>query len=92
MLFKVCHRFDIHTGVGFCVARSTGLGNAKAFRCGTSDGMDSHVFLHFLTYNQTENRKWGAADENDAGHETDSISFKKHSEMTIRIASHDDAV
>ena len=30
----VCH---IHIGVGFCVARSTVMGNAKALLCGTSN-------------------------------------------------------
>ena len=27
----------IHIGVGFCVARSDRVGNAKASKCGTSD-------------------------------------------------------
>lgn len=31
--------------MGFCVARSTGLGNAKASKSGTGDGTDSHVFF-----------------------------------------------
>ena len=35
-VYKVCQRCDIHTGVGFCVARSTTMGNAKASSCGTS--------------------------------------------------------
>lgn len=34
----------MHTGVGFCVARSTEMGNAKASECGTGDGKDSHAF------------------------------------------------
>lgn len=36
---------DMHTGVGFCVARSTEMGNAKASECGTGDGKDSHAFF-----------------------------------------------
>jgi hypothetical protein len=33
------------SGVGFCVARSTVLGNAKASKCGTSECKNSHAFL-----------------------------------------------
>ena len=33
------------SGVGFCVARSTVLGNAKASKCGTSECKDSHAFF-----------------------------------------------
>ena len=35
----------VHIGVGFCVARSTKPGNAKASMRGTSSGTDSHAFL-----------------------------------------------
>lgn len=34
------------SGVGFRVARSTVPGNAKASKCGTSDGENSHAFLY----------------------------------------------
>ena len=44
IIYRVCQRCDIHTGVGFCVARSTVMGNAKASKCGTGDGKDSHAF------------------------------------------------
>ena len=36
----------IHIGVGFDVARSTTLGNAKASKCGTGDRL-VHAFLYF---------------------------------------------
>ena len=35
----------IHTGVGFCVARSNDMGNAKASKCGTGDELRSHAFF-----------------------------------------------
>ena len=38
-------RIYIH-GVGFCVARSTIPGNAKASECGTGDGQSSHAFAY----------------------------------------------
>ena len=50
IVYKVCQRCDIHTGVGFCVARSTGLGNAKAFRCGTSNRYRLPRFFHRQDY------------------------------------------
>ena len=34
----------IHIGVGFCVARCTEQGNAKAFMRGMSNSTDPHVF------------------------------------------------
>jgi hypothetical protein len=34
----------LHIGVGFVVARSTEMGNAKASKGGTSDKYDSHAF------------------------------------------------
>ena len=34
-----------HIGVGFCVARFDGMGDARASECGTSDKSDSHVFF-----------------------------------------------
>ena len=43
---KVCQGSDIHTGVGFCVARSTTMGNAKASERGTSDGMTPTLFSY----------------------------------------------
>ena len=46
---KVCQGSDIHTGVGFCVARSTVMGDARASVCGTSDGMNSHAFFVDIT-------------------------------------------
>lgn len=46
MFYRVYQRFGIHIGVGFCVARSTELGNAKASQRGTGDGMDSHAFSY----------------------------------------------
>ena len=36
----------IHIGVGFCVARSTEMGNAKASSSGTGNGKDSHAFFY----------------------------------------------
>jgi hypothetical protein len=39
----------LHIGVGFCVARSTEMGNAKASASGTGDGTDSPRF--FYAYN-----------------------------------------
>ena len=35
-----------HIGVGFCVARSTGLGNAKASSRGTSDSQRPTLFSY----------------------------------------------
>ena len=46
IVYKVCQRCDIHTGVGFCVARSTTMGNAKASERGTSDGMTPTLFSY----------------------------------------------
>ena len=37
IIYKVCQRCDIHTGVGFCVARSDYMGNARASGRGTSN-------------------------------------------------------
>ena len=48
-IYKVCQGSDIHTGVGFCVARSDYMGNAKASSCGTSDRQDSHAFFVGIT-------------------------------------------
>ena len=42
---------SIHIGVGFCVARSTELGNAKALSCGTSDRYRFPRFLYMPTLN-----------------------------------------
>lgn len=44
----MCRRIGITfiSGVGFRVARSTVSGNAKASKCGTSDGENSHAFLY----------------------------------------------
>lgn len=39
----------IHIGVGLCVARFDGMGNARASECGTSNKSDSHVFFVFIT-------------------------------------------
>ena len=36
----------IHIGVGFCVARSTGLGNARASMRGMSDDMTPTLFSY----------------------------------------------
>jgi hypothetical protein len=42
----VVHPFwCLHIGVGFCVARSTMVGNAKASECGTGNSTDSHAFF-----------------------------------------------
>ena len=49
LFYRVYQRFGIHIGVGFCVARSTELGNAKASQRGTGDGMDSHAFFVYKT-------------------------------------------
>jgi hypothetical protein len=38
-------RWFYHIGVGFCVARSTEMGSAKASNRGTGDGTDSHAFF-----------------------------------------------
>ena len=48
LFYRVYQRFGIHIGVGFCVARSTELGNAKASQRGTGDGMDSHAFFVYV--------------------------------------------
>jgi hypothetical protein len=45
-----------HIGVGFCVARSTKPGNAKASECGTSNSTNPALFV-FIKYYQTET--WG---------------------------------
>jgi hypothetical protein len=45
-IYKVRQRCDIHTGVGFCVARSTVMGNAKASKCGTGDSMNPTLFSY----------------------------------------------
>lgn len=52
IIYKVCQRCDIHTGVGFCVARSDDNGQSRASECGTSDGMSSHAFFVFGTIKQ----------------------------------------
>ena len=44
MLFSVSHFELHHIGVGFCVARSTEMGNAKASKCGTSDNKNPTLF------------------------------------------------
>ncbi len=44
-------RFGIHIGVGFCVARSTVMGNAKASIRGTGDGTATHAFLYIAKFN-----------------------------------------
>jgi hypothetical protein len=42
----VVHPFwCLHIGVGFCVARSSKSGNAKASECGTSNSTDSYAFF-----------------------------------------------
>jgi seryl-tRNA(Sec) selenium transferase len=46
--FGVSNCVVIHIGVGFCVARSTISGNAKASESGTSNSTDSHAFFYFL--------------------------------------------
>lgn len=38
---------SIHISVGFCVARSDSVGNARALRCGTSD---EHRLPRFFVY------------------------------------------
>ena len=43
-----CRRICIH-GVGFCVARSTVPGNAKASKRGTGDGQSSHAFFVYTS-------------------------------------------
>lgn len=37
-----------HISVGFCVARSTVMGNAKASSCGTSNGTATHAFFVYI--------------------------------------------
>ena len=49
MLFSVSHFELHHIGVGFCVARSTEMGNAKASKCGTSNSTDSYAFFCAIT-------------------------------------------
>jgi hypothetical protein len=41
-----------HISVGFCVARSTEMGNAKASSSGTSNSTDSHAFC-IIYFNHT---------------------------------------
>lgn len=40
----------IHIGVGLCVARFDGMGNARASECGTSNKSDSHAFSYIMPY------------------------------------------
>ena len=48
LFYRVYQRFGIHIGVGFCVARSTELGNAKASECGTGDCKTPTLFRIFI--------------------------------------------
>ena len=52
MQFIISLRFIFIFGVGFCVARSTLMGNAKALDCGTRTGTDSRAF--FMYFHGTE--------------------------------------
>ena len=48
----------IHISVGFCVARSDSVGNARALRCGTSD---EHRLPRFFVYRKSHllsPKKW----------------------------------
>ena len=45
----------MHTGVGFCVARSTEMGNAKASKCGTGDGIDPTLFSYWRVLGELNN-------------------------------------
>jgi hypothetical protein len=45
-IYKVCQWCDIHTGVGFCVARSDDNGQSRASECGTSDGKAPTLFSY----------------------------------------------
>jgi len=56
IVYKVCQRCDIHTGVGFCVARSTTMGNAKASERGTGDGMTPTLFS-YMYYEQVSSSR-----------------------------------
>lgn len=41
------HAFGVlHIGVGFCIARSTEMGNARASERGTGDGMNPTLFSY----------------------------------------------
>ena len=40
--------------MGFCVARSTGLGDARALNSGMSNSTDSHAFLCMYRSNQKQ--------------------------------------
>ena len=42
---KIRHGVVVHTSVGFCVARSTVMGNAKASSSGTGDGCSRFFML-----------------------------------------------
>ena len=52
---SVCHGYK-HIGVGFCVARSDRVGNAKASKCGTSDSDRLPRFFLFESKNEEANR------------------------------------
>ena len=44
------HAFGVlHIGVGFCVARSTEMGNARASERGTGKSMNPTLFSYMLT-------------------------------------------
>jgi seryl-tRNA(Sec) selenium transferase len=49
---EVCHVGLIHIGVGFDVARSTVMGNAKASECGTSNRttLTLYFYISFISF------------------------------------------
>ena len=53
---RTCYveRRFVHTGVGFCVARSNDMGNAKASECGTGNGKDPTLFS-FMVKSKSKN-------------------------------------
>lgn len=48
------------SGVGFCVARSTISGNAKASECGTSNGLTPTLFYAAKPCTNNNNRLFGS--------------------------------
>ena len=54
---KVCQGSDIHTGVGFCVARSDYMGNAKVSSCGTGRVRVPRFFRKYTNQPYENNRR-----------------------------------
>ncbi len=54
------HAFGVlHIGVGFCIARSTEMGNARASERGTGDSMNPTLFSYMQIINTIKVSAWG---------------------------------